>query len=514
MSDHAIAVEGISKRFGATVALDGASFRVRAGEVHALLGENGAGKSTMVKLLSGLLHPDKGEIRLFGASVGLPNPQRCHALGIQTAFQEMTLVADLTVTQNMLMPYEPVGKLGQIARRRALERTQEILSRLGLQDIDLRAEVRRLDLPQRQKIEIAKAIARKPRILLLDEPTSALSGADVDWLGRQIERLKAEGVTIVFISHRMQEVRRFCDSLTILRNGADVGAFPADAISDDEVIRLVIGRSLAATFPAKEPPRLPAGTAPALAARGLATGGRLAEASFALHAGEILGIGGLQGMGQQELFNALFGMAPLRTGVIEVDGQPVTLASPIDATHPAVGISLLPEDRKTEGLFLKLSGRENVSLPVVDRFARGGLIDLPAETLAVDRVLARMGVHPRAHYKPCSSFSGGNQQKIAIAKWLLAGSRIWLMFDPTRGVDVGTKHEIYVLMRDFARTGGAVLFYSTDAPELVNLCDRVLVMYRGRMVDELVGEAISEEAIMRAALGGTPAAPVAAAVAS
>jgi ribose transport system ATP-binding protein len=414
----------------------------------------------------------------------------------------MTLVADLTVAQNMLMPYEPIGLLGQIARRRAQEQVAATLAELGLEDIDPRAEVRALDLPVRQKIEIAKAIARQPRILLLDEPTSALSIGDVDWLGRQIERLKRQGVTIVFISHRMQEVRRFCDSLTIFRNGSDVGAFAADEISDDDVIRLVIGRSLAATYPPKEDTRRESPQGPPLAACGLATEGRLEDASFALRAGEILGIGGLQGMGQQELFSALFGMAPLRKGAIEIDAQPVIIASPMDATHSAVGISLLPEDRKTEGLFLKLSARENVSLPVIGRFAHGGLIDLESEMVEVDRVLARMDVHPRAHYRPCSSFSGGNQQKIAIAKWLLAGSRIWLMFDPTRGVDVGTKHEIYLLMRDFARAGGAVLFYSTDAPELVNLCDRVLVMYRGRIVDELEGEAATEEAIMRAALGG------------
>jgi ribose transport system ATP-binding protein len=226
--------------------------------------------------------------------------------------------------------------------------------------------------------------------------------------------------------------------------------------------------------------------------------------SFDLRKGEILGIAALQGMGQQDLFLALFGVEAATTGTIEVHGAEVVLAGPTDAIKSGIGISLLPEDRKTEGLSLKQSGRDNVSLPIIERFTSFGLIDTAAEERAVDQVLRRMDVHPRALYKPCSSFSGGNQQKIAIAKWILADSRIWLMFDPTRGVDVGTKHEIYVLIREFAASGGSVLFYSTEVPELVNLCDRVIVMYRGASIDELSGEALTEESIMRAALGGQP----------
>jgi ribose transport system ATP-binding protein len=497
----AIAVADITKRFGATVALDKASFVVGEGEVHALLGENGAGKSTMVKLLSGLLQPDAGTITLFGRRASLRTPRDCHRLGIQTAFQEMTLIPDLTVAQNLLLPYEP-RVFGQINRRRANQLAAEHLAALDLVDIDPGAEVRDLELPVRQKIEIAKALSRNPRILLLDEPTSALSGADVQWLGNQIERMSALGVTMVFISHRMQEVRRFCDSLTVLRNGKDVGTFKARDISDDEVIRLVIGRSLAATFPAKREPAEAAETVPALAVHDLRAGARLRHMSFELRPREVLGIAALQGMGQQELFLTLFGVEGATGGRVEVDGSEVVLAGPRDAIRARLGISLLPEDRKTEGLSLKQSGRDNVSLPIVDRFTHFGLIDTDAEERAVDAVLSRMDVHPRALFKPCSSFSGGNQQKIAIAKWILADSRIWLMFDPTRGVDVGTKHEIYVLIREFAEGGGAVLYYSTEVPELVNLCDRVIVMYRGTAVEELTGDALTEENIMRAALGG------------
>ena len=381
----ALRVDAITKAYGATVALNGASFAVRAGEVHALLGENGAGKSTMVKLLSGLVQPDAGTITLGDEPVRLRQPVDAHRHGIQTAFQEMTLVRDLTVTANMLLPKAPV-LLGQLRRRQGERMVAEHLARLGLDSIDPRAEIRDLELPVRQKIEIARAVFRRPRILLLDEPTSTLSGRDIDWLGGLIERVRADGVTVVFISHRLPEVRRFCDRLTVLRNGKDIGTAEVDAIGDDEVIRMIIGRSLAATFPPRPVQRsLAAGEAPVLEARGLATDGKLAGAGFALRRGEILGVAGLQGMGQQELFLACFGMTALRQGEIRVDGRHVTLASPRDAVRANIGISLVPEDRKTEGLFLRLDGKSNISLPVIDRFARWGLIDGAAETAAVAR---------------------------------------------------------------------------------------------------------------------------------
>jgi ribose transport system ATP-binding protein len=412
----------------------------------------------------------------------------------------MTLVRDLTVAENMLLPYAPVSVLGQLRRRAGLARVAEHLERLGLGAVNPRLEVKDLDLSVRQKIEIARAIFRKPRVLLLDEPTASLSGRDIDWLGALMADLRAQGVTIVFISHRLPEVRRFCDRLTVLRNGKDIGSSAVRDISDDEVIKMIIGRSLAATFPPKPQMRATANRQAVLAARNLRTG-RLVDASFDLAPGEVLGIAGLQGMGQLDLFRACFGMASLTGGEILIDGKRVTLASPQDAVRANIGISLVPEDRKTEGLFLRLDGRANTSMPVIDRFARFGVIDTAAETAAVARIFEQVQVQQRALYTRAGAFSGGNQQKIAIGKWLLAESRVLLMFDPTRGVDIGTKHELYNLVRSFAEAGGAVLFYSTEIAELVNLCDRVLVMYAGRIVRELTGAAISEEDIMRAALG-------------
>jgi ribose transport system ATP-binding protein len=497
----AISLRNVRKAFAATVAVDDVSFDVAPGTVHALLGENGAGKSTIVKLLSGLILPDTGGFRIFDEAVRLSSPRVAHRHGIQTAFQEMTLIKDLTVLDNMLLPYGPTSVLGTIRRREAEALVRRHFAELELDGIDLRAEMRDLDLALQQKIEIARAVFRSPRILLLDEPTSTLSGPDVEWLGRIIARAKGRGITSIFISHRLREVRAFCDSLTIMRNGQHIATGKVGEVEDDEVIRMIIGRSLSQAFPPR--PADPARFGPeVLGATGLGAEDRLKDVTFSLRRGEILGVAGLQGMGQLELFLACFGMVEIGQGQLAVDRRPVAITSPLDAVRPNVGIGLVPEDRKSEALFLKLSGRHNVSLPVIDRYARSGLIDVEAEQKAVARTLGAVNVGERALWTRVGAFSGGNQQKIAIAKWLLAESRILLLYDPTRGIDVGTKNELYELMRAFVAAGGAILFYSTEIPELVNLSDRVVVLYGGRVGAELAGEAITEPAIMKVALGG------------
>ena len=495
-----VEVTAIRKTYGATVALDGASLAVAAGAVHALLGENGAGKSTMVKVLSGLVQPNSGEIRVCGTVRQLVNPRVAQGHGLQTAFQEMTQVRDLTVTQNLLLNSEPVSALGFVRRRKAEELAVAHLERLGLGFIDPRAEVRDLDLPVRQKLEIARAVLKKPKLLLLDEPTSALSGRDIDWLGRIIAETKAAGASVIFITHRMPEVKEFCEFLTVFRNGKDVGTARVGELPEEEVVRMIIGRSLTATFPPREN-SVRTADAPRLSAKNISTDSRLSKTSFNLAPGEILGVSGLQGMGMQELFLGCFGATPLSEGHIEINGKRVTLMSPRDAVRQNIGISLVPEDRKTEGLFLKLDGLKNMSLPVLDRFTRFGLIDEQAEAEAVRGAMRSVQVHDRAMFTRAGAFSGGNQQKIAIGKWLVTGSRVLLLYDPTRGVDVGTKHEIYVLIHDFAKAGGSVLLFSSEIPELVNLCHRVLVMYKGSVVLELAGDELDEEAIIRAALG-------------
>jgi ribose transport system ATP-binding protein len=371
---------------------------------------------------------------------------------------------------------------------------------VAINSVDPRTKVRRLNLPSRQKIEIARAISGNLRILLLDEPTASLSNRDVEWLGDVIERLKRSGTTVVLISHRMQEVRAFCSVLTIFRNGRTVGAHAMNDVADAEIIELMIGRSLGAAFPAKPVRADGEAVAPdsVLSCRNLATAGG-GDISFSLCAGEVLGFAGLDGMGQRDLFLALFGVTRTIAGGIRVSGQEVQLRSPTHAIK--CGIGMLPEDRKTEALFLDLDGCENVSLPSLQRFLRGGLIRGHYERKTVLRVLDVVKVVRRALWSPARNFSGGNQQKIAVAKWLLTNSRVLLLYDPTRGIDVGTKTEIYHLIRRYTDAGGAVLFYSTEIPELVNLCDRVVVIYRGRIVETLAAGALSESAIMSAAVG-------------
>lgn len=502
----AVALAGVSKSFGATKAVSEVSFAVRPGTVHALLGENGAGKSTTMKLLSGLIEPDAGSISIDGRVVRLRSARDAHRAGIQTAFQELTLVRDLSVLDNMLIPAAPASLVGTLRRRRVAEEVSAHFERLGIR-VDLHVEAGRLDLAQRQKIEIARALYRKPRILLLDEPTSALAGSDVDWLGDLIADARAHGVTVLFISHRMPEVRAFCEDMTILRNGRHVASGRVGDFSDAEVVEMIIGRSLDQTFPPRRTGGEADRPAPVLETRGLSAGAKLRDVDLALRPGEILGVAGLQGMGQKELFSACFGAVPVKAGEIRVDGRPVHLSSPADALHPSLRIGFVPEDRKTEGLFLKLDGTTNASLPVISRFRRKGLpgfgfIDRAAEREETDRVFAVLDVAAVAAFKEAGAFSGGNQQKIAVAKWLVAQSRILLLFDPTRGIDVGTKHQLYELIRAFADAGGAVLFHSTEIPELVHLSDRVLVLYEGRVTARLEADALDERTIMATVLGG------------
>lgn len=500
-SSAAVVVEHLSKRFDATLALDDVSLVIGAGEARAIVGENGAGKSTLVKILSGLVRPDTGHVRIRRSQLSFGSPKRAHAAGIQTAFQELTLLENLTVTQNMLLPYEPTWLGLQVDRRTSRTRVRQQLEALEITSIDPDAMVGELDLPSRQKLEIAKATVRQPSVLLLDEPTSTLPVADVEWLRRQVERLKRAGVTIVFISHRMPEVRQLCDSVTVLRNGRHVGSYGLDDVTDDEMVRLMIGRSIGAIYPPHDQPPPRDDGAPAFEVKELTIAGHVSNLSFSMRKGEVVGVAALQGMGQRELFEALFGAVRFDLGTIRRYGQTVTLVSPAGALQ--AGISLVPEDRKTEGLFLRLSGTINASLPILDRFASLGWIDRRAEAASVDAVFAKLNVPPRALYQPAYSFSGGNQQKIVLAKALLSESEVLLLFDPTRGVDIGTKHEIYVLVRDLAALGKTILFYSTEIPEIVGLCDRALVLYRGRLAADLPRERLNEENILTAALGGT-----------
>jgi ribose transport system ATP-binding protein len=498
----AVEIAGLSKRYGATTALDDVSFAIEAGEVRALIGENGAGKSTIVKILSGLVAPDRGSISVFGKTMTKTSPRAAHGLGIQTAFQEMTLVPHLSVAQNMLIPYEPTVA-GLVSVRASRRIARDRLDALGLDFVDLDARPPSLDLATRQKIEIAKAVSRDPKMLLLDEPTSALAMDDVDWLAALVERLSQRGVTIAFVSHRMEEVRRFCSSMTLLRNGRHVGTFAARDISDAEVVEHVIGRSVGAIFPVWRNFRSPEPT-PRLAVKGLATGSKIRDLHLELFPGEVVGLAALQGMGQLDLFQALYGVRKIAAGTLELDGKALALTSPADAIAAGIDMGLVPEDRGSEGLALERPAREAASMPIIGRLSRFGHLRRRLETALVDQAFEMLKVPPRADYMSGRSFSGGNQQKIVIAKWLVARSRVLLMVDPTRGIDIGAKHQIYAIIRELAADGRAILLYSTETAELVNLCDRVLVLYQGQIVLHLGRHEISETRIVSAAMGAPP----------
>lgn len=496
---NAITLDRVTKSYGSTVALADATFSVATGGVHALLGENGAGKSTLVKILSGIVQPDSGTIRLFDAEVRLSGRSASADAGIETAFQEVPLVPDLSVSDNLLIPFQPRRFGLFLDRRAARAQVEQIQSDLHIDDIDPRSLVRDLDLSQRQKVEIARAIARKPQILILDEPTAALSKSDVEWLGDRIAGLKAQGTTVILVTHRMPEVHEFCSDMSILRNGRHVGSFGVGEISDDEVFRHIMGRAVNASFPPPSEMVSRPDAAPLIEARGLVVGRQLQGIDLTLHAGEIVGIAALQGMGQLELFNSLFGAERIDKGEILVSGKPGHFGSPADAIR--AGIALVPEDRKIQGLALHRTGTENATLPIVEDFAHLGLMDRRREACEVDAAFASVNLHARALYQTPTEFSGGNQQKIVLAKWLLTQCRALLVFDPTRGVDVGTKHEIYALLRRFADQGGGVLFHSTELPELIGTCDRILVLYRGRFVADIRHGTANEDRIGALMLG-------------
>jgi ribose transport system ATP-binding protein len=493
----ALRLAHISKSFGPVQAVNDISLEIKPGRVHALLGENGAGKSTTLKLLSGLLTPSSGTIEVFGQQKILGSPLFAQSLGIQTAFQEMTMQADLSVLDNMLLPYAATGKTGMLQRSKLKKSVARHFEQLHF-DLGLDIPVGQLDLAIQQKIEIARALYRKPKILLLDEPTSTLSAPDVDWLSGIIANLKTQGVTVVFISHRMREVRDFCDDLSILRNGCHVSTRPVDAYTDDEVIELIVGRSISQVYPGKQ--ALPDTDKVVLELKDVSAG-KAQNINLRLHCGEILGIAALQGMGQLDVFETCFGIQQPSTGTLLLDGQKISLFSPKDAVRSNVGIGFVPEDRKTEGLLLNQSGLKNASMPVLRRFQKWSCIDESNEQRSATAVFERIELDRRALWMDASSFSGGNQQKIVIAKWLLAQSRILLLFDPARGIDVGTKHELYQLMVDFTKLGGSILFYSTEISEIVNLSHRVHVMYQGAINKTLDGASISETNIMEYAMG-------------
>ena len=496
-------MEGVSKSYGGVRALHNASLSIAAGRIHAVLGENGAGKSTLIKILAGVVRPDAGRIELDGEEVVFDLPAAAARAGVVCIFQELSLVPDLSVADNIAIVNPPL-RFGLIDRRAQRRFAEEALARAGAPDIHPLALVKDLPLSRRQMVEIAKALARNPRILILDEATSALTAADVGKVFVVLKRLREEGLALIFISHRMGEIEELADDCTVFRNGSNVATYPAGSKTDDEIVEMMIGREYSHVFPAKQQIREDEDP-PLLEVRRLNWADRLRGVSFSVRSGEVVGLGGLDGQGQRELLLALFGVLRGVSGEIRIAGQPFAPKSP-NAAKSAGGMALIPEDRKTEGLMLPMSVRENLSFAAFDRISRFGVVDRRREASLVDEMVALLAIRAASPDMPAGALSGGNQQKVVIAKWLMSNPRIILLNDPTRGIDVGTKQEIYQLLRRLADAGAAIVFYTTDYSELIGCCDRALVLYDGAIRRELVGDAITERALVASALAiGEPA---------
>ena len=485
----------LSKRYGATVALSDVSFALNAGEVCGLLGENGAGKSTLVKVLSGVISPDTGEMRLANASYRPRTINDARRQGVATAFQELSLVPTLSVAINLFLPSPALNPVGLVARRRLERDAASLLADYGITEIDPAAPIADLPLGQRQRIEIVRAMFRRPRLLLLDEPTAAL--ADREWLFRLIACAVTKGTSILYISHKLDEIRRLCSRCIILRNGCKVLDSAVVDMGDEEIFRSMAGRSTIDRFVSK-PSAVRAAVPPALRATHL-VGEGVDDISFSLQPGEILGVAGLEGHGQSRLFKSLVGLYPLRSGRIEVGGVARALRSPRAAR--AAGVVLVPEERKSEGMFKDLTTIANISLPVIERASAWGFLSRRRERALVEHVAKEVDLPEQFLSLGITALSGGNQQKAVLGRALTAGARCLLLFDPTRGVDVGAKESIYRMMCDFVQDGGAILFYSTELDELLHLCDRCLVLYRNRIVGDLPRAALTQEQILSLATG-------------
>ncbi|MBY5361152.1 sugar ABC transporter ATP-binding protein [Rhizobium leguminosarum] len=497
LSEPLFRTEGISKRYGGAVALKDADIAIRPGAIHAVLGENGAGKSTLIKIMAGVVAPDEGRMLLDGKEIAFASPAAANAAGIVCVFQELSLIPDLSVADNIVISNPPL-RFGMIDRRRQRRIAEEALTRAGASDIHPSALVKDLPLSRRQMVEIAKALARKPRLMILDEATSALTQSDVEKVFAVLKRLRAEGMALIYISHRMHEIAQLADECTVFRNGRSIESYPAGTKTDQQVVELMIGREYSNVFPPKPAHR--GEEKPVLSCLDLSWGDRLSGITFDIRPGEIIGVGGLDGQGQRELLLALFGVLRDVKGEVAIDGRPVTLKSPRHAKSGGISMALIPEDRKTEGLMLPMTVRENLSIAALDRVSRNGVIDRAAERREIDDLFKLLAIKAATIDMPVAALSGGNQQKVVIAKWLMNRPRIILLNDPTRGIDVGTKQEIYLLLHKLADAGAAIIFYSTDYDELIGCCDRVLVMYDGRIIRELEGAEINEHELIGAAL--------------
>jgi ribose transport system ATP-binding protein len=491
----------IVKTFPGVRALDGVTFDVDAGEVHALVGENGAGKSTLMKILSGAQPADSGEIDVDGKRVLIDGPKAAERLGIGMIYQEFNLVPDLGVIENIVLGVEP-RRGAFLDRRAAASEAAKVLGELGIA-LPLDRPARRLSVAEQQLTEIAKCLVRKARLIVMDEPTAALTEPEIDALFALIAKLKAQSVAFVYISHRLEELPRIADRVTVLRDGKAIDTRPIAQMPQDDVIRLMVGRALENHFP--DLPALAADAPVMLDVRDIssASGVHVNDVAFQVHAGEIVGLAGLVGAGRTEIVRAIAGADVPTQGEIRVGGARVVVRSPRSAIR--AGIALITEDRKAQGLVLGMTVRENVTLAHLDAFVRGIFVNRQAETEATNAEIAELHIRTPSAEQTVRNLSGGNQQKVVLAKWLIGRARVFLFDEPTRGIDVGAKAEVYALMVELLRQGAAIVMVSSDLPEVLGMSHRVLVVRGGAIRAEFARADATPDKVIAVAIGAAAA---------
>ncbi|MCC6929053.1 MAG: sugar ABC transporter ATP-binding protein [Gemmatimonadaceae bacterium] len=494
MSAPRVRFRGITKRFPGMVALRDVSFDVAPGACHAICGENGAGKSTLGRILAGLHQPDGGAVELDGRAVHFTSPSDALAAGVAMVHQELAFCDNLTVGDNLCLRSLP-NRRGFVDRAALRARAQELLAATGAQ-IDPSRLMASLSVAEQQLVQISAAVGEGAKVIIFDEPTSSLGDAEAERLYALIRELRARGVTLLYVSHRMPEIFALCDSITVLRDGEHVATQPTATLDEAALVRQMIGRELAEYYPqhATTPPG-----EERLRVERLTSPGKFSNLSFRVHAGEVVGLAGLVGAGRSEIAQAIFGLDPRASGELYVRGRRVEIRSPRDAMRH--GIGFVPEDRKKQGLVLGMRSRENATLPTLSRFARAGWVDGAAERTAVDAAFSRVSLRASGRELLVSSLSGGNQQKVVLSKWLTAESDLLILDEPTRGVDVGAKAELHAWIDQRASEGAAVLLISSELPELMTLSSRILVLREGKLRGEVTREQATQEGLLRLMAG-------------
>ena len=491
---------GVSKSFGNYEVLKNVDFDVRAGEVHALMGENGAGKSTLIKILAGVHTPSRGEIRIEGQKKTFASPKEACSCGIATVYQEMLLFPELTVTENIYLGHAPRCAWGGLDWSLMKQKARALLDALDSHDLDEDALVGSLSVANRQRVEIAKALSQDAKIVIMDEPTAALAETDVERLLTVVRRLRERGVGIIYVSHRMPEIFTIADRVTVLRDGAHIGTRNISEVDRASLVTMMVGRTIEQMFPKLETTPGPV----VLETQKLSQAGSIQDVSLQLRAGEILGIAGLVGSGRTELALTLFGITPATSGQIVLHGRPETITSPRKARD--LGIAYIPEDRGLQGLVRPQTIQENIVHAILDRISRWRFVDRNKEHSLAEQAIRTLSIRARGPTQVAGTLSGGNQQKVVISKWLGTHPKILIMDEPTRGIDVGAKSEIYALMGQLAQQGMAIIMISSELPEVLGMSDRILVMNEGRMVAEIPRQKATLESIGTAMTQhGTPA---------